>query len=182
VCGVSLHSGHVFKRNGILLKSRLCSRLKCRNAWGFMKQSMVVWKMSCLNGFHHARMNSITVDGLTVKTKVIKKLWRWTFILYMPADRCSIPKSSGTLDCYHRRCFGKEVSRTRENNRYLLWPKEHFESGWNDTSYHAPMKSTPALKGEKCQGVKECKDRVMVLLCWNTDGSKKLCQLIMWKF
>lgn len=179
---VTLHSGQVFKKNGILLKSRLCSGLRFWNAWGFMKQSMVVWKMSCLNGFHHARMNSIAVDGLTVKTKVIKKLWRWAFISYMPADGYSIPKSSETLDFYHKRCFRREVSRTCENNSYLLCPKGHFESGRNYTSYHAQMKSTLALKGEKCQGVKEYKDRVMVLLCWNTDDSKKLCQLIVWKF
>jgi hypothetical protein len=72
VCSLTLHSGHVFKKNGILLKGRLCSRVKFRNALGFIKQSMVVWKMSSLNGFYHAQMNSIAVDGLTVKTKVIK--------------------------------------------------------------------------------------------------------------
>jgi len=43
------------------------------------------------------------------------------------------------------------------------------------------MKSSLALKGDKCQGEKVYKDRVMVLLCRNTNDSKKFYQLIMWK-
>jgi len=39
-----------------------------------------------------------------------------------------------------------------------------------------------ALKGGKGQGGKVYKDRVMLLVCWSSYGSEKLCTLIVLKF
>jgi hypothetical protein len=48
--------------------------------------------------------------------------------------------------------------------------------------YNPKLERTRALKGEMYQGRKGSRDRVMVLLCCNADGSEKLCPLIVGKF
>jgi hypothetical protein len=48
--------------------------------------------------------------------------------------------------------------------------------------YILPHKRTLALKGEKCQGVKGCKDREALLMCCMADGNHKLHPLAAGKF
>ena len=58
---------------------------------------------------------------------------------------------------------------------FSFWMKHHY------FTIHKCIRLL-SLKGEKCQGRKWCKDRMMVLLCCSADSTKKICPSIISKF
>jgi hypothetical protein len=57
-------------------------------------------------------------------------------------------------------------------------PKDIFNMDKIALFFSAQPKGILALKGEKCQGGKWYKHRMMILLCFNSDNSEKVCSLM----
>jgi len=75
--------------------------------------------------------------------------------------------------------------RSGENvKRIVIQHASQYIFNLDETSlfYNSQVKRTLELKGEKCQGGKWHKDRIMVLLCCSADGTKKICQSVISKF
>jgi hypothetical protein len=70
-----------------------------------------------------------------------------------------------TVQCCNIYHILQYYSTQYDPRAFSIWMKQQF--------YNAQPKRTLALKGVKWQGAKGYKDRVMVLLSYNADGTRK---------
>jgi hypothetical protein len=80
-------------------------------------------------------------------------------------------------------CFKRQWNITwSENVAPIITQSTQEDKNKTALSYNVQPQTVLDLKGEKCQGGKEHDDRMMIMLCYNEDGSEKFHPLVVRKF
>jgi hypothetical protein len=134
----------------------------------------------------NARVTNIAVDGHTAKEKAGKTTlkvggefkcmneWHQCFKDQWSITWQAMNREGATADVDSEEKWHENVinfsSHIMPQRTFLTWKKTVF--------YITQLKRTKASEGEQCYGGKWYKNRTVVHLCCNADGSEKLCPLM----
>jgi hypothetical protein len=143
--------------------------------------------------YQQAQASNIPVDGTILRGKA-KMIAAQLYIENFTASNGWITRFKDQHGLVHKKLAGKSAAVDSESTEAWLERLPSMLEGYErDTRiyeyngdetelfYNVLPDRTLALKGESCHGVKNCKDRLTVLLCVNSSGSDNQVPIVIGK-